>query len=109
MNPVLLLIDVIIRLIAVLFRVLWWIGIYWLILFMSVANLIYWGYAKIQDISPNAIGSYIPPVWMENIAFYVALVFMVLTIIQNICRIIMQKPSFNIFGKITMLINRKKV
>lgn len=96
-------------------KFLWWIGIYWLFIWMmpsTLYTLIGNNYAAKHGTFlgqvPNARGNVLPPVWLDDLGFYIALVFMALTVIQNIIRLLKQDPKFNIFKAFLSLVSGKK-
>lgn len=85
-------------------KILWFIGIYWLFICMSPVLIFEWiasssarKNGSFLGMEPNRLGNIIAPDWLYNITWYLALLFMALTFIQNIYRIIKQEPKFNIF------------
>jgi type IV secretion system protein VirD4 len=57
--------------------------------------------------APNRVGNVLPPGWVEDTGFFISLVFMGLTVIQNIYRLISKQPKFNIFKAIIGIFRKK--
>jgi len=89
---------------TIILKLLWWCGIYWLVIWLMpttlytvVGNSYAAKHGTFFGQVPNSMGNVLPPTWIENTGFYISLVFMALTIIQNIYRLFSQDPTFNIF------------
>lgn len=88
-------------------RVLWWCGAYWLFIFMLpstlftvIGNRVAKTNGSFLGVQPNVMGNVLPPSWVDDTGFYISVVFMALTIIQNIYRIFSGNQEFNIFKAI---------
>ncbi len=96
-SPVMLLLKLI-------FKIIRFIGLYWIIICMSpvwLYELIGTSMAKkngmFLGMHPNRLGNILAPNWLYDITFYISVAFMALTLIQNIYRIAKKEPKFNIF------------
>lgn len=102
-----IILQLILMIIGLAFKVLWFCGIYWLFIFMLpstlftlIGNRVAKESGSFLGVQPNAIGNVLPPAWLDDIGFYISLFFMALTILQNIYRLFSGDSTFNIFKAI---------
>lgn len=96
-------------------KALWFIGIYWLPICMSPVWIFEWiasssvkKNGSFLGIEPNQLGNILAPAWLYDFTWYLTLVFMALTLIQNIYRLVRQEPKFNIFKTLFSLVFKGK-
>jgi type IV secretion system protein VirD4 len=102
-----MIIGLVFQLVILGVRFLWWCGGYWLFIFMLpstlftvIGNRVAKTNGSFLGVQPNVVGNVLPPSWVDDTGFHIAIVFMVLTVIQNIYRYFSSDQEFNIFKAI---------
>ncbi len=98
--------------IKLILKILKFIGAYWLVICMSPVWIFEWVASSgdkpsFMGIQRNRLGNILAPDWLYDITWYLTLIFMALTIIQNIYRIVKKDPKFNIFKGLYHLVFKK--